>query len=78
MDSVRLFFLKDCLEWHPEEKNVIRIVDKSSGEEVGAEYRVRYTTGLANIKHLQSTTRITEFLVVDKSSVILVKRPKFR
>ena len=40
------------MEWHPEEKNVIRIVDKSSGEEVGAEYRVRYTTGLANIKHL--------------------------
>ena len=27
---------------------------------------------------IQSTTRITEFLVVDKSSVILVKRPKFR
>ena len=27
---------------------------------------------------IQSTTRITEFLVVDKSSVILVKQPKFR
>ena len=27
---------------------------------------------------VQSTTRITEFLVVDKSSVILVKWPKFR
>jgi len=38
------YAFKDCLEWHPEEKNVIRIVDKSSGEEVGAEYRVRYTT----------------------------------
>ena len=28
--------------------------------------------------YIQSTTRIMEFLVVDKSSVILVKRPKFR
>ena len=27
---------------------------------------------------IQSTTRIVEFLVVDKSSVIVVKRPKFR
>ena len=27
---------------------------------------------------VQSTTRITDFLVVDKSSVILVKRPKIR
>ena len=27
---------------------------------------------------IQSTTSITDFLVVDKSSVILVKRPKIR
>ena len=33
---------------------------------------------ISHILNIQSTTRITEFLVVDKLSVILVKRPKFR
>ena len=36
------------------------------------------TPGTPTSLLIQSTTRITEFLVVDKSSVILVKRPKFR
>ena len=33
---------------------------------------------MSNKKLIQSTTRITDFLVVDKSSVILVKQPKIR
>ena len=37
---------------------------------------IRFEAG--NFDLIQSTTRITDFLVVDKSSVILVKRPKIR
>ena len=35
-----------------------------------------WESGYIQCKLVQSTTRITDFLVVDKSSVILVKRPK--
>ena len=39
---------------------------------------VRMVVVVIVIVIIQSTTRITDFLVVDKSSVILVKRPKIR
>jgi carotenoid cleavage dioxygenase-like enzyme len=33
---------KECLEWLPEEKNLIHIVEKSTGERVNA--KIRYLT----------------------------------
>ena len=79
-----------CIILHMEISNSIRTSRAHSNCEVKAvnksELRVLQTffnmplqaQGRSAFFAIQSTTRKTDFLVVDKSSVILVKRPKIR